>query len=216
VTPTASTILNEKQRRLVLAVAFRDIFFPDPAAALIAVPLAVEVLGIVAWRGDDATYRISVPSGTAVPAPPWAVTVSAPGGEYVQLDPITVPGAPVPSTPPVRSDYLRTFPLLPTRLLRLPPGETAVQGVIRKLGVAQAGLGVTLHPGSVPSAGTPQARTDAAGQFVYRLPDVTGAGLGAAVSLTVTVVAGGVPVTVSPATVTLAAGRVQTLSFERS
>lgn len=208
--------LPAQRRSLMLALGFRDAFIPESSGVLIAVPLEVDVAGRRAWRGDDATYRVSMAGPTpVVPALPWPVTVAVPSGDYVAFEPMTVTVAPVPSTPPTRADYLRVLPLWPTRRLRVPPGETAVHAVIRQAGAPQAGLRVQLHAGPVPPAGTPQARTDEGGTFVYRLPFLSGTPSSAALSLTVTVRDGVTPVTVTPSTLTLARGRLHTLSFER-
>ena len=204
------------RRVLAAAFAFRDVFVPESAGVLVAVPLEVSALGALAWRGDDGTYRISL-SGPAptVPAGTFPVSVSAPGGAYAALDPITVTLPRAVSSPPVRGDFLQIVPLWPTRRLRLPPGETAVHGVVTQLGVPQPGLRILLHPGAVPPPGTPEARTDERGEFVYRFPLGPGVAATAPMSLTVTCFDPIDPLTLTPSALTLAAGRVHTLSLQR-
>jgi hypothetical protein len=212
---TATTSIPAQHRTLAFAIGFRDVFVPDGAGRLVGVPLEVTALGVSAWRGEDRTYRVSLPGIAPVPPGPVLVTVVAPGGEYVAHEPITVTLPLAASMPPQRAELLVVHPLWPTRRLRLPTGETAVHATVTQAGVPQPGLRVLLHPGALPPSGTPEARTDAAGEVVYRFPLAPGAATGGDLQLTVTVLDGAVPVPVTPATLALAPGRVHTLSFLR-
>ncbi|MEZ4235265.1 MAG: hypothetical protein R3F59_03725 [Myxococcota bacterium] len=205
-----------QRRALAFAAAFRDVFVPAAEQRWIEVPLDVRALGVAAVRGADRTWRVSLTGRQpAVPAGTFPITVAAPGGEYVAFDPLDVTLPLATSSPPLREELLLVYPLWPTRRLRLPPGETAVHGAITQLGVPQPGLRVLLHPGPTPPPGTPEARTDAAGELVYRFPLGPSAATGSDLVLTVTVLDGAVPVPVVPASLTLAPGRVHTVSFLR-
>ena len=205
-----------QQRELAFAITFRDRFLPAVEAPPIRVPLEVEALGQRAFAAGDGTYRISV-VGTppVVPVGTFPVTVQAPGGEYVAFDLIEVVLPRVVSVPPQRSDYLLVEALSPTRLFQIPRGETALIGVITQLGVPQPGLTVQLHENAAPLPETPEARTNDAGEFVYRFPFAPGAASPDPLSLNVTVLDGVTPVPVIPAAVQLATGRVHTLTFHR-
>jgi hypothetical protein len=147
------------------------------------------------WWGSDSTYRFSksnvpviggvpqLPAGTFdlkvvlpgrendPPDPPTAL----PRGPYAAFEPrqVTLPPA-APHPPPVLvSDYLVELTLWPTVAFTVPAGETAVVGqIVSSSAQSVVGLKVLVFQGATPPAGTPYTRTDAAGQFLYRLPDL--------------------------------------------
>ena len=129
------------------------------------------------WRArrcmSDDTYRFFV-TNQPLRAGNYAVTVAAPGGEYVTFEPIVVP-VPVPRTPPpppaLRSDFLFEFPLWPTRRAAVTAGDTVIVGRIVHAGGAPAvGYRVVLFPPPGPAPAAPYTRADANGDFVYRFP----------------------------------------------
>jgi hypothetical protein len=205
-----------QQRGLAFAITFRDRFLPAVEDPPIRAPLEVEALGQRAFAASDGTYRISVVGAPPVlPVGTFPVTVRSPGGEYRAFDPIEVTLPLAASVPPQRSDYLLFESLWPTRLFPIPRGETAVIGVITQQGIPQPGLSVRLHESVAPLPDTPEARTDAAGEFVYRFPFAPGAASPDPLSLNVTVLDGITAVPVTPAAVQLETGLVHTLSFLR-
>lgn len=210
----STTMLPMQQRALAFAIGFRDRFLPNPDDPPIRLPLEVEALGQRAVAGADGTYRISV-TGTppVIPAGTFPISVRAPGGQYVAFDPIEVT-LPLPaSVPPRRMDYLLLQPLWPTRRRALPHGETALVGTITTQGLPLPGLTVLLHQGQGPLPGTPDARTDATGSFVYRLPFARGATSASPLSFNLTVLDGSTALAVMPHAVSLAPGRTNTLLF---
>jgi hypothetical protein len=137
-------------------------------------------------RSEDATYRLLVSDDMTLPTGAIAVTVSAPGSEYVNYEPFSValprPHVAHPPTPD-RSDYLVERSLWPTRLARLGAGETAIVGRVRSGGVNPvARLRVRLSPAPVPP--TPYTYTDDRGDFVFRLPGLKRQVVGSTVTST--------------------------------
>jgi hypothetical protein len=169
--------------RLAVALRFVDAFTDTP----VRVPLAVSIPA-QAWParygGSDATYRFLV-TNADLPAGTFAVTVTAPGGEYVNWEPVSVqlPPPGLPHAPPLRaSDFLVTRPLWPTPRLRLPPAETAVLGrVVSASAAPVAGLRVALFTPPGPPPAAPYTRTDARGEFLFRFPQLRGSASGGAV-----------------------------------
>jgi hypothetical protein len=173
--------------RLGAVLRFVDAFSAVPVRARLEV--RVESLPVVAgmpgtpWNAvpgrGDGTYRLMVSGGTVLPVGAIAVTVSAPGREYVNFEPFTValprPLVAHPPTP-ARSDFLVERPLWPTRSLKVPPGETAIVGRVSSTGgtTAVARLRVKLWPSGSPMPASPYAYTDDAGEFLFRLPALTG------------------------------------------
>lgn len=158
--------------RLGLALRFVDIF----TNAAVTLPLRVFVPA-QEWEAircaSDATYRFAF-THHPVPAGTFDAEVVAPGGEYINYEPIqiTLPVAPGVPPPPVRrQDYLYNHPLWPTRQVRLPPGETGILGrIVRPPGQSPANLEVRVYEvGGAPPA-TPYTRTDGQGEFLFRLP----------------------------------------------
>lgn len=169
------------RHRLAAALRFVDAFTGAP----ITLPLDVRVEAIapayvgmprLPWRAQravDGSYRLFATNATQPPVGPIDVVVGAPGGEYLDLEPapIVLP-RPIAGPFPVRSDFLVTRRLWPTRRLTIPIGETAVIGSVRTAaGAAAAGYRVTLGEAPIPAA-APYAYTDAAGDFLMRLPNV--------------------------------------------
>jgi hypothetical protein len=204
--------------RLSFACLFTDEFTDAPVRS----PLSVTIpqLRLTAFRSErEATYRFQV-TNADVPTGPVDVAVSSLLQDYASFEPITVTLPIVPSTPPLRNDFLVTRSLWPTRRLALPPGETAVRGrvVPAAPGLAVAGLRVVLSVGP-PPVDAPYTYTDAQGEFLFRLPTLVAEVVGGVVdtteTLTVTVSDGGA-VTVAPATFTVTLGQVQFQQFTRS
>jgi hypothetical protein len=182
------------------AMRFLDAF----TARQITVPLSVsaQALPIVsgmpnlpwtAMRGlNDATYRFMVSNNTVMPAGAIAVQVVAPGNEYINFEAITLnlPRPLVAHPPlPARSDYLVDRSLWPTRLFKIPSGETAIVGLVRSAGAITplSLLRVKMWPAPAPMPATPYAYTDSLGQFLFRLPGLKGSVSGGVVTSTVSV-----------------------------
>jgi hypothetical protein len=160
--------------RLGFAVRFFDIFTGET----IAVPLVVTLpdLRWSAFRaGRDDTYRFVV-SNREIPAGgPFDIRVEIPGGEYEARERMQVALPIVIGHPPpiVRADYLLEFPLWPTRRRRTPPGETAITGRIVSGGATGVnGLRVFLFLPPGPAPAVPYAYTSAAGEFLFRFPQL--------------------------------------------
>ena len=177
------------RRRLLWVLRFRDVY----TQAVIEAPLTVRVpeLGLTAVRGaTEPTWRLLfAPSQPAtMPYPPrrapadpvpvvptTTVEVLDPVGRYVAHDPVTIPRAHtglIQGAPIRGDDFIRDVPLWSTRLLSPPPGETFVVGrIIDGAGLPRPGLRIAVAP-APPTPATPRAVSDAAGEFVIRLPGV--------------------------------------------
>jgi hypothetical protein len=170
------------RHRLAAALRFVDAFTARP----IAVPLDVraEALPVVPgmpalpWKAtpapSDESYRLLVSNDTAMPAGAIDVDVTAPGGQYVNFEPlvVTLPRPLVAHPPtPARSDYQVQHPLWPTRSLKLPPGETAIIGRFTSGGVSPiAPLKTTIWLDGTPMPPAPYSYSTDRGEFVHRLP----------------------------------------------
>ena len=200
---------------LGVALRFVDIFSDLP----VTIPLTVTVPAQgwrAVYRATDNTHRLVFthrppPSGT------FAVAVEAPGGEYINYEPIqiTLPIIPGIPPPPVRrSDYLITLPLWPTRIFRPPAGETAVLGCLSR---ARAGLDIRIYAAGQPVPAIPYTRSDGQGEFLFRLPwlrpTMSGTIINPPPNLAIEVREAGSPLTVNPATFPLIPGRAQVLTF---
>lgn len=137
------------------------------------IPPVLETLWRARRSEQDGTYRFLLTNQMLVPGN-YTVTVTAPGGEYRNLEPIVI-AVPVPRTPPpappaLRSDFLFARPLWPTRRSRFDAGSTVVIGsVVHAGGTPAVGYTVRLFPaGPVPP--NPYTITDQSGDFVYRFP----------------------------------------------
>jgi len=166
--------------RLAVALRFEDAFTRNPVD--MALDVRAEVLPTVigmprlpwrARRAADFTYRFSVSQNTVMPVGAIAVTVTAPGEQYENYEPISIVlPRPLAGPLPTRQDYLVRLPLWPTRRLGLSPGETAISGqILNAAGLAMPGYRVQIAeaPGPVAPA-TQHTYTDARGGFLVRLP----------------------------------------------
>ena len=209
------------QRSLSVVYRFYDaFFFPlDDTSPAIGTELDVTIpaLQLSALRVEsDRTYRFSAltlthppPAGVNLP-----VKVTARGDEYVSLEPILITLPRPLSVPVQRSDFLINQRLWPTTVVRPPVGETAIHGSIRSA-TAQPVNNLTVEIWSgppVPPAGTPFTRSDARGNFLFRLPLFKGP---AGSSPTVRIRLNGGAVTVTPATLPIVLGTTQVIPFDR-
>jgi len=196
--------------------------FVDPFTALpIRVPFAVSIPALrwtALWWDTDATYRFScanVPLVGGVPQLPtgtFTLGITPTGGPYAPLEPrqITLPPA-APHPPPVlAADYLVQLALWPTIAFRVPPGETAVTAcLVSASNQSVAGLKVRLFDAAnVPPPPNVYTRSDAAGQFLIRLPTLRRTAANPTVLLDVQVFnAANAPLTVTPAALTIPIGQ---------
>jgi hypothetical protein len=210
------------QRTLCAVYRFYDAFF-YPISDLtppVTSPLSVSIPSLN-WSAlpsdDDFTYRFSAPTLTQV-APSGAnlaVQVTSANGDYVSFEPIALT-LPLPlSTPPQRSDFLIQRPLWPTVALRPGRAETAVHGRIWTAGAQPvADIKVEIWTGGtpLPPPGTPYTRSNANGDFLFRLPLLKGAS-GASATFAIQLAGGAIGV--SPASVSIALGQTQIIEFQR-
>ncbi len=170
------------QHRLARALRFVDVF----SGRQVDVPLDVraETLPVVPgmprlpWRAaaKDGVYRFFVSNHVVDPVGAIRVTVTAPGGEYVNHEPFDINLPATLAGPfPLPSDYLVERPLWPTRKVVIPTGETALLVSVRSAGATNvAGLRVHARrtapappPPAIPDP--PYGYTDAEGACVVRL-----------------------------------------------
>ena len=191
---------------------------------------------IALWFDADATYRFSLPNlplavgATQLPTGTFNLLVTTtdgvnlyanppiapPRGPYAALMPLQVTIPPTAAHPPpvLTSDYLVELPLWPTAAFRVPDGETAVSGRVVSAGSTNvAGLKLKLFESNTGPSGEPWASTDAAGQFLYRLPSLPRpAGPNPQATLSVQMVdQTNAPLTVAPATLTVSIGKSTSL-----
>jgi len=198
--------------------------FVDPFTGLpIRVPFSVSLPALrwTAQRWDtDATYRFSLPNMPLVGGAPqlpvctFALSITPAGGPYAALEPrqITLPPA-APHPPPVlAADYLVALALWPTVAFRVPAGETAVTARLvsatnQNVGGLKARLFDAASPPPPPNVYT---RSDAAGQFLIRLPALRrGNAANPTALLDVQVFdAANAPIAVTPATLTVPIGQL--------
>jgi hypothetical protein len=207
------------RRSLAAAYRFCDIFHApfDRTTPPVTAPLTVTIPAL-RWTAlpvdDDATYRFSASTLTE-PAPsggPLAIAVTSSDGSYVNFEPISVTLPLAVSSPPVRSDYLVVKPLWPTRLFRVPTGETALHGSIRSTTLPVAGLKVTMYATPSPPPGGPYTYTDARGDFLFRFPLLAAAGDTATLTIDVS---DGSPVAISPSSIVLKLREIAMAQFNR-
>jgi len=183
------------------------------------------------WSDADLTYRFSLPNLPMAGGTPPAlagtfdllVTTAAgvnvysnppsalPNGPYAALTPlqVTIPPSAAHPPPVLSSDYLVELPLWPTVAFTVPDGETAISGWVVSAGVTNvAGLKLAFASSTGPK-GKPWARTDGAGQFLYRLPNLPRpAGPDPQAALSVEMVdQTNAPLTVAPATLKVSIGK---------
>jgi hypothetical protein len=162
----------EITHRLAVAVRFIDIFTGEP----VRLPLTVTIpaLRLKAFHSlPDDTYRFIITNRDVPAGGPFDIEVEVPRDEYAAREPMQVTLPVVVGHPPpiVRPDFLVEFPLWPTRLRKVPPGETAVTGRIVSAGATNVeGLRVFLFDPPGPPPPSPYAYTDANGEFLFRLP----------------------------------------------
>ena len=164
------------RHQLAIAYQFTDAF----TGLVVRTPLAVTIpeLRWTALRSEqDFTYRFVVTNQDVPAGGPFDVVVAAPLGDYVALEPIalTLPVV-VAHPPPVRrSDYLVSLPLWPTRKFA-GVNETVVIGHVTSSGATSVDrLKVVLDRTPAPYGNPrPFTRTDAHGDFLYRVPESKG------------------------------------------
>lgn len=177
--------MDEKvQFRLAAAVRFVDAFTQTP----VDVPLDVraEVLPIVPsmpllpWKAvpglTDTTYRFLVADRTVTPVGAIPIQVTARRAEYVDFEGFSMvlprPLVAQPPTPAL-SDFLITKALWPTQVLKVPAGETAIVAVVKSAGANPVdALRLKVWTGLGPPPPTPYTYTNAAGEALFRLPDL--------------------------------------------
>jgi hypothetical protein len=222
------------RRDLAVVVRFVDGFTGQPVRDrfLVSIPrFAVNSAG--RWSESDATYRFSLPNlklEDGVPEMPsgtFNLTVTSsdgvnlysdppqapPQSSYAALMPLQVKIPPVAAhQPPVLvTDYLVELPLWPTASFRVPAGETAVLGwIVSAGGTSVAALKLKLFQSNTGASGEPWVSTDAAGQFLYRLPNLARpAGPEPQVTLTIQMVDQmNRPLTVAPSSPTISFGKL--------
>lgn len=211
------------RRSLAAVYRFYDIFYLpfDGAVPPVRSPLAVSIPSLrwhALWAENDATYRFSALTLTksAPIATQMAVEVVAQNGDYVNHEPIKL-DLPLPlSTPPRSDDFLLCRALWPTTAFRPPPGETAVRGQICGAG-ALGGLRVVMAEGATPplDGDGPYTFTDARGEFLFRFPRQKGPPRDN-ITLHIQVSEGGLPVAITPATVSAVYGTTNLCQFQRT
>ncbi len=206
--------------RLLVALRFRDVFTGDVLAQALAIATPTPLLKVV--RGaSDATWRLIFDVQHPLPAslpPVLPLTVTDPSGAYLDAEPLTVPraGPALVHMPVMRNDYLIDHDLYPTRLATLATTATTVVGrLIDGGGRALAGRRIQIAAGGAVQPSTPAAFSDAAGEFVVRLPGIIRTPVIRTADLTVAVRQGGMPVAIAatacpgvPQSPSLAAGQV--------
>ena len=220
---SATFVTLRLQRTLSAVYQFYDaFFFPiDDDTPPVTSPLDVSIPDL-RWNAlfaeNDATYRFSASTLTH-PAPAGVnltVQVTAPGGDYLSLEPILLT-LPLPvSVPPQRADFLISRPLWPTVGLRPPSNETVVRGQIQSPTAQPVdGLKIEMWPASAatPPPGTPYTRSNAHGDFLYRFPLLKGAP-GSLAPFRIRLNNGAVAVL--PASLPISLGGAQILQFQRT
>jgi hypothetical protein len=155
--------------RLGVVIRFFDVF----TGRTIDHPLNVTVPS-QGWnavhRRTDSTYRFLF-TNEMVPAGNFTIEIESITQEYAHHLPLLVTLPVVPSTPPVRSDYIVTHPLWPTRNFAIPAGESAVVGrIVSGSASATDNMQIRLFEHGTSSAAAPIAFSDDNGEFSYRLP----------------------------------------------
>lgn len=160
---------------LAAAVRLVDGFTGTPLRERYDVRISGQEWWVPLYREEDATYRFLL-SNRPLPAlgsVSLVVTSPDPGAAHADLGglTLTIPG-PAPPVPLTVGHFLVEHPLWPTRSFRPPPGETFIKGRCVRAGQPVAGQLVQIAEGAAPLPATPAARTDADGEFAYRLPDL--------------------------------------------
>lgn len=210
------------QHRLGFVLRFEDIF--DRPTTPRTPPIRTRLhVSIPDRRWDamfidhDGTYRFRFHPDEDITGN-HTVEVTSLDGFYLNHETFTVTLPRVASTPPVATDYMIPRPLWPTRLFRIPVGETAVIGRIVPAvpGLDVTGLRVQLYRGLAPPPAGAYTFTDSQGEFVFRLKKLGGPVPGGTLNDIKIVVSDGAPVSVAPAIFTVELGRTQTMTFTRT
>jgi len=163
----------ELTHRLAVAARFFDIFTGETVRAPLKVSIPALRLEAFHATSDD-TYRFLVSNRDVPGGGPFDISVEIPRNEYEAREPMQISTLPIVlghPPPVVRSDFLLEFPLWPSRLRRSAPGETAITGRVVSAGATNVdGLRVFLLEPPGPPPPSPYAYTNAAGEFLYRLP----------------------------------------------
>lgn len=202
--------------RLAIALRFFDVFTGKTVEAPLRVTVPAHGWEAI-HRTSDATYRFLV-TEAIVPSGTFHVFVEDTDQTYTNHEPIEIALTTVPSTPPIsRGNYLQEYPLWPTRKFKAPVGETAVVGRLVSAGANPVeNLDVRLYPtGEAPPADH-FARSNSAGEFLFRLPwiqrEVDGTPL--PLSIEVQITRAGVPLSpVTPSSFTPEPGHVRYRTF---
>jgi hypothetical protein len=205
-------------RALAAAVQFNDVFTGLPVQAPFTVSIPALKWTALRWQAD-ATYRFSILNAPLVGGSPqlptgtFTLALASADLTYAALEPrqVTLPLTPAHAPPVLFADYLAPLVLWPTVAFRPPAGETAI--LARLVSASQAsvaGLKARIFDASAPAppAGV-YTRSDAAGQFLVRLPALRrGNTPNPTATLQVQVFdAANTPLTVTPATVTAPIGQ---------
>lgn len=224
---TGPTVTAAPATRLLAAViTFRDVFYLPFADDTPPVNARIDVsIPSRKWNAlfvdRDATWRFSV-AGEPIPTGTFDVQVDVREGPYAHFEPFQLTLPVTPSSPPKTSDFLVVKPLFPTRRFQVPRGETAIIGQLQHPTLPTQGLKVRMYPTASPPSVVPYTYTDAQGGFLFRFPRLdttvipTPPQKVAMVDLTVEVSEGGVPVAVSPSTLTVPLGMTQFMAFTRT
>jgi hypothetical protein len=155
--------------RLGVVIRFMDVF----TDRIVDSPLRVSVPAedwVAVRRQNDSTYRFLF-TEEPVPAGNFTVEIESLTQEYANRRLLQVRLPVVPSTPPVRNDYIVNHELHPTRNFTIPTGETAVIGRTQSGGANPIeDLEIRLFATGSPAGAAPVAFSDDNGEFVYRLP----------------------------------------------
>jgi hypothetical protein len=222
------------RRDLAVVVRFVDGFTGQPVRDRFQVSIPKFAVNSAGWWSEsDATYRFSLPNlelKDGVPEMPsgtFSLTVMSSDGVNLYSDPpqappkssyaalmqlqVTIPPVAAHQPPVLATDYLVELPLWPTASFRVPAGETAVLGWIVSAGrTSVAALKLKLLQLNTGASGEPWVSTDAAGQFLYRLPNLARpAGPDPQVTLTIEMVDQmNRPLTVAPSSLTISFGKL--------
>ena len=203
--------------RLAIALRFVDVFTGRPVENALRVAIPGQRWEAV-YCATDSTYRFLM-TASPVSSGAFQVVVEDPEQIYVNHQSIELMLTPSPPMPPIaRHDYLHEFPLWPTRRFKVPMGETALVGrLVSASAGGVGGLDVRIFPAGEPPPSTPFARSNADGEFLFRLPQVTRETDGTPIplSLEVQVSRDGIGVSpVTPSTFRPEPGQVRSRTFE--
>lgn len=213
--------LTPVRQRLAAAVSFVDAFADATAApTLLRNPMRVSIPEL-RWRsvvaGADGIYRFAYPGGTVV-AGTFDVEIEIPDGRYVDFESLSLTLPRPVSSPPLRTDFWVIRRLWPTRLLPPIGGETQLEGRITSPTDQRVeGLRVVVHPSSSPPPSAPYTYTNAAGEFLFRFPELGGPVPSSTQSLFVSATDSTMaPVPITPSSVSAQLGQRQFFAFERN